>query len=73
VEYIRRAVRGGGIASGSIDVRVTYWSRWIFEWVQGYRPTFGLIAVDRSTQRRTAKPSAQLLGKIARANAIDWE
>ncbi len=38
----------------------------------GYRPTFGLIAVDRSTQQRTVKPSARLLGEIARANAIDF-
>lgn len=40
-----------------------------FEWLLGYRPTFGLIAVDRKTQVRTVKPSAEWLGKIARANA----
>ena len=37
----------------------------------GYRPMFGLIAVDRATQQRAVKPSARLLGDIARANAID--
>jgi beta-glucosidase len=56
-----------------IDVRgYTYWSALDnFEWMMGYRPTFGLIAVDRSTQQRTVKPSARRLGEIARANAID--
>jgi beta-glucosidase len=39
----------------------------------GYRPTFGLIAVDRTTQQRTPKPSAVWLGDIARANRFDPE
>lgn len=33
-----------------------------FEWQKGYAMTFGLIAVDRSTQKRTVKPSLELLG-----------
>ena len=33
-----------------------------FEWQKGYDMTFGLIAVDRSTQKRTVKPSLELLG-----------
>ena len=33
-------------------------------------PKFGLIAVDRATQRRTVKPSARYLGKIAQQNRI---
>jgi hypothetical protein len=37
-----------------------------FEWVFGFRPTFGLIAVDRTTFERTVKPSARWLGAIAR-------
>ncbi|MET9971447.1 family 1 glycosylhydrolase, partial [Streptomyces sp. NPDC006356] len=41
-----------------------------YEWMLGYRPTFGLIAVDRETQRRTPKESAHYLGAIARRNAI---
>jgi beta-glucosidase len=36
----------------------------------GYRPTFGLIAVDRATQTRTVKPSARWLGEVARANGF---
>jgi beta-glucosidase len=41
-----------------------------FEWVFGYGPKLGIVAVDRATQKRTPKPSAYLLGKIARANRI---
>jgi beta-glucosidase len=73
-EYIRRAVRGvANCVKDGIDVRgYTYWSALDnFEWMLVYRPTFGLIAVDRSTQQRTVTPSARLLGEIARANAID--
>ena len=29
-----------------------------FEWAEGYRPLFGLVAVDRVTFERTPKPSA---------------
>lgn len=52
-------------------VGYTYWSAFDnFEWALGYAPTFGLIAVDRTTQLRTVKPSARRLGSVARANAL---
>jgi beta-glucosidase len=41
-----------------------------FEWVSGYGPKLGIVAVDRATQRRTPKPSSILLGNIAKANRI---
>ena len=41
-----------------------------FEWAFGYGMEFGLIAVDRKTQERRPKPSAQFLGEIARANRL---
>lgn len=41
-----------------------------FEWIFGYGPKFGLHSVDRETFKRTPKPSAKLLGSIARRNAI---
>ena len=41
-----------------------------FEWVSGFKPHFGLCAVDRTTFRRTPKPSASVLGAIARHNAL---
>ncbi|MBV8235821.1 MAG: family 1 glycosylhydrolase, partial [Acidimicrobiia bacterium] len=73
IEYVSTALEGvlACLADG-IDVRgYTYWSAFDnFEWAFGYRPTFGLIAVDRSTQARTPKPSAAWLGQIAVRNAL---
>lgn len=41
-----------------------------FEWVFGYRPKFGLYSLNRTDFSRTAKPSASVYAKIAKANAI---
>lgn len=38
-----------------------------FEWTAGYAQHFGLIQVDRTSFKRTPKPSAIHLGKIAQA------
>lgn len=55
-----------------VDVRgYIHWSLLDnFEWSSGYRPKFGLVAVDRTSFRRTVKPSALHLGGYARANSI---
>jgi len=75
-DFIRSALEGvhGAIADG-VDIRgYYYWSAFDnFEWMSGYGPKFGMIAVDRATQRRLVKPSAALLGAIAKANALDAE
>jgi beta-glucosidase len=74
IEYVRRALNGvARCIRDGIDVRgYCYWSLLDnFEWNSGYWPTFGLVAVDRQTQARSLKPSAQWLGNIARASAID--
>ncbi len=73
IAYIERALRGvAACLRDGIDVRgYTYWSALDnFEWSFGYRPTFGLIAVDRRTQERTVKSSARWLGNIARAGGF---
>jgi beta-glucosidase len=73
IEYTRRALIGvGRCLDEGIDVRgYFYWSLLDnFEWVLGYGPTFGLVAVDRETFERRPKPSATFLGGIARANAL---
>jgi beta-glucosidase len=71
VEYIDRAVAAmrRAMADG-IDVRgYLYWSALDnFEWNHGYAQRFGLIAIDRTTQERTVKPSCLHLGKIARSS-----
>ncbi len=42
-----------------------YWSLLDnFEWQKGYSMTFGLIAVNRENQERTAKPSLSYLGSL---------
>ena len=55
-----------------IDIRrYIHWSLLDnFEWMFGYMPKFGLMAVDRETQKRTVKPSAVMLGKIAKSNSL---
>ncbi|GAB3423121.1 glycoside hydrolase family 1 protein [Flindersiella endophytica] len=72
VEFVDRALAGvrSCLADG-IDVRsYLYWSAFDnFEWVFGYRPTFGLIEVDRRTFERRVKPSARHLGALARASS----
>ena len=73
IDYTGHALRGlkAALADG-IDVRgYLHWSALDnFEWVFGFRPTFGLIAVDRTTFQRTVKPSARWLGAIAKANRL---
>jgi beta-glucosidase len=70
LEYLKTAVAGvkACLADG-IDVRgYIAWTAFDnFEWIFGYGPKFGLIAVDRTTQERTPKPSAYWLGDVARA------
>jgi beta-glucosidase len=65
----------GGMAQclrEGIDIRgYFYWSLLDnFEWLFGYGPKFGLIEVDRKTQRRIVKPSAEWLGRVAQNNEI---
>ena len=72
VAYLKAAVDGVAscIADG-IDVRgYIAWTAFDnYEWVFGYGPKFGLIAVDRETQERTPKPSAHWLGRQAQEHA----
>lgn len=73
IEYIRQSLEGmHRCLKDRIDIRgYIHWSLLDnFEWIMGYRPKFGLIAVDRVTQQRSIKPSAHYLGEIARQNRI---
>ncbi len=44
-----------------------------FEWAEGWNLRFGLIDVNPETQERKIRPSGQLYGEIAGANAITTE
>ena len=74
VEYVRRALRcvRSCLDDGIPVLGYTYWSSFDnFEWAFGYGPTFGLVAVDRTTLERAPKPSASYLGAVARANSTE--
>lgn len=71
VEFLRRATTEVGrcVADGIPVQGYMCWSAMDnFEWIFGYGPKFGIIAVDRETQERTPKESAHVLGEIARTN-----
>jgi beta-glucosidase len=67
LEQVARALREG------IDVRgYLYWSSFDnFEWAEGYRPTFGLVGIDREDGlRRVVRPSALAFGELARTRML---
>lgn len=67
--FIETALSGVNacIADGIPVKGYFYWSLLDnFEWQKGYSMTFGLIAVDRSSQERTPKPSLDLLGSYCK-------
>ena len=73
IAYIDGAIAGvQRVLADGIDLRgYIHWSlldNW--EWMHGYKPKFGLVAVDRKTFKRTPKPSASHLGAIARRGGL---
>lgn len=59
------------VASGVPVLGYVHWSLIDnFEWLRGFKPKFGLCAVDRATFARTPKPSAHHLGRIAANNEL---
>ena len=66
-DFIREAFAGvmQARAEGVPVKGYLYWSLLDnFEWQAGYAKTFGLIAVDRTTQTRTPKDSLKVLGSL---------
>ena len=60
------------IADG-VDLRgYIHWSSFDnFEWAEGYRPTFGLIGIDREDGlKRIVRPSARAYGAVARHGRV---
>ncbi|MDQ0897717.1 glycoside hydrolase family 1 protein [Paenibacillus sp. V4I7] len=73
IACIDRALKGvhACIADGIPVNGYMHWSLLDnFEWQLGFSKTFGLIAVDRSTMKRTSKPSAIHFGEIANKNEL---
>lgn len=73
IEYIQAGLHAVGrlLAEGLPVTGYIHWSlmdNW--EWWDGFRLRFGLIAVDRATQERTIKPSARWYGAVAKANSL---
>lgn len=67
IEYIRRAISGiQDCIRDNIPVKgYLHWSYADnFEWQEGYAKTFGLVAVDRKSQKRIPKPSLAYLGSL---------
>jgi beta-glucosidase len=65
---VARAIAGGADVRGYF-----YWSSFDnFEWAEGYRPTFGLIGIDRDDGlRRVVRPSAIAFGRLAATGRLD--
>ncbi len=74
INFIRTALEGlhSCIRDGIAVTGYLHWTTFDnFEWNAGYSMTFGLIAVDRSTQERHPKESAHYLGRIAQTNTLE--
>ena len=70
----RTSARSPQARAEGVDVRgYLHWSAFDnFEWSEGYRPKFGLIAVDRGAGfARHPKPSAHAFERVARTGRID--
>jgi len=73
IAYTARALQGlARCQRDGVDVRgYVHWTLLDnFEWLRGYEPRFGLVAVDTTTFERTVKPSARWLGAVARRNGL---
>jgi len=66
IQWVHKAIEEGANVQGYL-----YWSLLDnFEWRQGFKSRFGLVAVDFSTFQRTPRHSASVYGMICKANAV---
>ncbi|HEY2004267.1 MAG TPA: glycoside hydrolase family 1 protein [Candidatus Saccharimonadia bacterium] len=63
------------VISEGVDVRgYFYWSLIdTFEWENGYKARYGLVAVDFESQKRRPRPSVKVYADIAEHNAVSRE
>lgn len=74
VEFIQRGLLGlhSCIEDGIDVLGYIYWSALDnFEWTFGYSMNFGIVGVDRRTQKRNVKGSGYFLGEIAKNNGFN--
>jgi beta-glucosidase len=74
VDWITHSLKGlTSCLEDGIDLRgYLYWSAMDnFEWMEGYRPKFGLIGINMGNQARLVKESARFLGEVARNSGLD--
>lgn len=64
------AGRHDAISDGFTVLGYLHWSALDNDGWGSYRPTFGLIAVDRDTFVRSPTPSLSRLGDVAKAHGI---
>ena len=76
VEFVRRGLAAvHNVITEGLPVKgYLYWSLLDnFEWAHGYRPTFGLVDVDRETMVRSPRPSLEFLGQVSRTGRVQLE
>ncbi|UPT64588.1 MAG: GH1 family beta-glucosidase [Hyphomonadaceae bacterium JAD_PAG50586_4] len=67
LEAVKSAMEGGSDIGGYFHWTLT--DNW--EWAEGYRSKFGLVAQDRATGVRTPKASYAWFGNLARTGVLD--
>lgn len=64
---VHRAIEDGAEVKGYL-----HWSLLDnFEWDKGFWPCFGLVEIDRATQKRTVRPSARYYAEICQKNVLE--
>ena len=67
INFIKTALEGvQRCLDDGLDIRGYYYWSFLdnFEWLFGYKPRFGLVEVDRTTQKRKEKDSLKFYQKI---------
>jgi beta-glucosidase len=67
ISFIKTALEGvQRCLDDGLDIRGYYYWSFLdnFEWLFGYKPRFGLVEVDRTTQKRKTKDSLKFYQEI---------
>ncbi|MDA9675009.1 family 1 glycosylhydrolase, partial [Pelagibacteraceae bacterium] len=67
INFIKTALEGvQRCLDDGLDIRGYYYWSFLdnFEWLFGYKPRFGLVEVDRTTQKRKEKDSLKFYQEV---------